>query len=128
MAYKSIWNPPAPAEVLPDIRWHTIKPGRLWARGIITGEAKKGGSEDVRSCTPTLRTIPLAQKPGKMLLSHYALAGAEQPAGQWSSQWWSLATVSLHLVRRLFSRASRHDFSWQGGSSGAGCTRVGVLG
>jgi putative transposase len=28
------------------------------------------------SCTPTLRTIPLAQKPGKMPLSHYALEGA----------------------------------------------------
>src|SRR5712691_13289375 len=29
-----------------------------------------------RSCTPTLRTIPLAQKPGKMPPSHYALEGA----------------------------------------------------
>src|SRR5215831_20184805 len=28
------------------------------------------------SCTPTLRTIPLAQKPGKMPPSHYALEGA----------------------------------------------------
>jgi hypothetical protein len=31
------------------------------------------------------------------------LAGTEQPAGEWPSQWWPVAAVALHRVRRLFS-------------------------
>jgi hypothetical protein len=55
-------------------------------------------------------------------------AGAAQPAGQGASQGWSLATGALPRVRRLFSRASRHDCSWPGGRRGAECMRVGVPG
>ena len=56
------------------------------------------------------------------------LAGAEQPAGQWPSQWRPLAAVSLHRVRRLFSRTSWHHLSRQAGGGGADRPGAGLLG
>src|SRR2546426_12324307 len=60
-----------------EFRTYEATPGNMPALHkhleVAAGLFKQHG---LGSCTPTLRTIPLAQKPGKMPLSHYALEGA----------------------------------------------------
>src|SRR4029453_17755376 len=55
------------------------------------------------------------------------LAGDEQSAGQWPSQWRPLAAVALHRVRGLFPRTSRHHLLRQAGGGGADRPRAGLL-
>src|SRR5207344_3111529 len=46
MAYKSIGDPPAHAEVLPDPQRYTVKRGQTCAIGTIAGGEKKVGSAE----------------------------------------------------------------------------------